>query len=107
MHCVVYVTAPTSEEGERLARGLVEGKLAACVNVVKGIRSIYRWRGEVEEADEVLLVAKTREDLVDRLAAWVKANHTYTIPEVVALPIVAGHDPYLRWIDESVGEAVS
>ncbi len=97
---VVLVTTPSREEGARLARALVEERLAACVNVVPSIASTYWWEGKIEETTETLLVAKTRQEHLDRLVARVRAMHTYTVPEVIALPIVGGNAAYLRWMAE-------
>jgi periplasmic divalent cation tolerance protein len=94
----VLSTAGSTVEAERLADALVAERLAACVNVVAPLRSIYRWRGAVERADEVLLVVKTRRALVGRVSARIAALHSYDVPEVVALPIVAGARPYLAWL---------
>ncbi len=97
---VVLVTAPSREEGARLARALVEERLAACVNLVPSISSTYWWEGKIEETTETLLVAKTRQEHLDRLVARVRAMHTYTVPEVIALPIIGGNAAYLRWMAE-------
>jgi len=95
---IVLITAPDDETARRIARALVEERLAACVNLVPGLHSIYRWQGAVEEADEVLLVAKTRAARVAALAARVRALHPYALPEVLALPIADGSRAYLRWV---------
>ncbi|MDJ0850972.1 MAG: divalent-cation tolerance protein CutA [Myxococcota bacterium] len=97
---VVLVTAPDLEVARSLARDLVERRLAACVNVVPGIRSLYRWEGEVQEDDEVLLVVKTRADRGDALASRIRELHPYDVPEVLALPAAGGSEPYLRWLRE-------
>lgn len=98
--CVVLVTAPDSETGGQLAASLVEERLAACVNVVPGVRSIYRWDGRVQDDAEVLLVVKTRKDRVDALAERIRALHPYDLPEVVALASEGGSVPYLEWVSE-------
>jgi periplasmic divalent cation tolerance protein len=98
---VVFVTVPDVEDAERIGRSLVEGRLAACVNIVPQIRSLFRWEGKVADESETLLIVKTRRALFDSLRAHVKQMHPYDIPEVIALPVVAGHQPYLRWIDEA------
>ena len=95
---LLLITAPDEETGRRIARALVEERLAACVNLLPGIRSIYRWRGAVEEAAEVLLIAKTRADRTAALASRVRALHPYELPEVVALPVTDGSRAYLRWV---------
>ncbi|MBI4279139.1 MAG: divalent-cation tolerance protein CutA [Armatimonadetes bacterium] len=102
-HVVVLVTAASVEEATRLADRLVEEKLAACVNVVKEVASTYWWQGRVERAGEALLLIKTRRDRVEALTQRVRDLHSYTVPEVVVLPILEGNPPYLQWIDSSVG----
>ncbi len=99
-HLLVLVTVPTVAEGERIGRALVEGRHAACVNVVPGLRSVYRWQGAVESADEALLLVKTTREAFGRAAAAVRALHPYSLPEIVALPLSAGLAAYLAWIDE-------
>ena len=95
---VVMITAPDAEVGGQLARALVDERLAACVNVIPGVRSFYRWEGEVNEDSEVLLVVKTRRDRCDALAARVQALHPYDLPEVLELPAVGGSPSYLDWV---------
>ena len=95
---VVLVTAPDAEVGARIARALVEEGLAACANLVPGIRSIYRFEGALHDDAEVLLVLKTRAALSAALAARVRALHPYELPEVVALPVAGGSEPYLDWV---------
>lgn len=98
---VVLVTAPAAgNAAERLARGLVEERLAACVNVVGGLRSFYRWEGAVTEDAEVQLLIKTVSGRFDALVAWVHEHHPYDVPEVVAVPIVRGSNAYLAWLRE-------
>ena len=101
---VVFVTAGDEETAARIARTVVEERLAACVNIVPVIRSIYRWEGELEDDREALLVMKTRADRFDALQARVAAIHPYDVPEIIRLPIEGGHAPYLEWIDNEVGE---
>jgi periplasmic divalent cation tolerance protein len=95
---VVLVTAPDAEAAARLARALVEERLAACGNVVPAIRSIYRWEGSVHDEGEALLVLKTRAARVDALRARVLELHPYQVPEVLVLPVEAGSEAYLAWI---------
>ncbi len=95
---VVLSTAGSQEEAERIATALVGERLAACVNLVAPLTSIYRWRGAVERAAEVLLVIKTRRALVQRLIARVAELHSYDVPEAIVLPIEAGARPYLAWL---------
>jgi len=95
---VVFVTTPTAERAAELARALVEERLAACGNVVPGLRSIYRWEGKVHDEGEALLVLKTTRARFESLRERVLALHPYEVPEVIALPIEAGSAPYLAWI---------
>jgi periplasmic divalent cation tolerance protein len=94
------VTAGSSEEAEQLASSLVEERLAACVNRIKEVQSIYRWKGKVERSSEELLVIKTRRDLFEALKSRVQELHSYTVPEVIALPILEGNPSYLQWLNE-------
>ena len=99
---VVLMTAGSQEEAERIAQALVAEGLAACVNVVPGVTSIYRWEGKVQRDQEWLLVAKSRRDALDRLVERVRALHSYDVPEIIALPLAGGSEPYLRWLDSVV-----
>jgi periplasmic divalent cation tolerance protein len=99
---VVLVTAPTAEAAAEIARALVEEGLAACGNVIPGIRSIYRWAGEVHDDAEALLVLKTERRLVPAMKERLPALHPYQVPELVALPVEDGLAPYLAWIAASV-----
>ena len=94
----IYMTAGSTAAAKQLARVLVEERLAACANVLPGAASIYWWQGTLEEAEEAVIIAKTRADLVDTLTERVKALHSYSCPCVVALPILAGNAAYLDWI---------
>ena len=96
---LVLVTVGFLENGEKIARTLVAEQLAACVNIVPGIRSFYRWEGKVTDDTELLLLIKTKAALFDALKERVLALHSYDLPEVVALSIEKGHEPYLDWID--------
>lgn len=100
---VALTTVGKAADAERVARALVERRLAACVNVVPGVVSTYRWKGEVERDDEHLLVVKTRADRVEALREALVTLHPYELPELVVLPVEAGHAPYLDWVRESVG----
>ena len=95
---VVLVTAPEAAVGRRIASTLVEERLAACVNLVPGISSIYRWDGGVQEDVEVLLVVKTSEARCSELADRVRELHPYELPEVLALTAAGGSAPYLDWV---------
>lgn len=99
---VVLVTLPTEEAAREMARALVEEELAACGNILPGVRSIYRWEGRVEEGSEALLLLKTRGDAFEALERRVVELHTYECPEVLRLDVAGGHGPYLDWISASV-----
>lgn len=98
---VVYVTVPNKEAGKKLAASIVEERLAACVNRVPGIESVYEWKGEIQTDSEELLIIKTRESLLGALTEHVKANHEYEVPEVIAMPITGGNVQYLEWLKNS------
>jgi len=97
----VLITVPHREEGLRIAGALVAEKLAACVNQAGEVNSVYRWQGKMESSLECLLIAKTKRSLFEDLAGRVKELHSYTVPEIIALPIEAGNPEYLKWIEES------
>ena len=99
---VVLSTCDTEEEAKRVAHHLVEQRLAACVNILPGARSMYRWKGKTEEAAEWLLLIKSSRDLFPALRAELQKVHSYEIPEVIALPIVDGSEPYLSWLDSEL-----
>jgi periplasmic divalent cation tolerance protein len=94
----VYVTCADREEATRIGLEMVETKLAACANVIDGMTSIYRWEGKIETAQEAILILKTQVSLLDQLTAAVKGLHSYSVPCVVALPIVGGNPDYLSWL---------
>jgi periplasmic divalent cation tolerance protein len=95
---VVLVTVGSEGEATKISRILVESGLAACVNIIPGVRSIFRWEGNITEEQEFLLLAKTVKQAFDQLTSAVKANHSYRVPEVIALPIHHGSEEYLTWI---------
>jgi len=97
---VVFVTAPDEDGAVGIAKSLVEERLAACVNIIKDIRSIYSWQGKIEDDSEVLMVIKTRSELFVPLSKRIKELHSYTVPEIIALPIITGSEDYLKWIKE-------
>ena len=96
---VVLTTCESEEEAARLARHLVDHRLAACVNIIPGVRSIYRWKDQVEDSAEFVLVIKSRRDVFNKVREAIAQLHSYEIPEVIALPVVDGSDAYLRWLD--------
>lgn len=99
---VVLSTTDSAEEAERLARGLVEARLAACVQIVGPVRSVFRWEGEVAVEAEYQLVVKTAR--VPEVTDWIVGNHSYDVPEVVALPVTGGHETYLTWVVDESGD---
>src|SRR5687768_12417420 len=96
--CVVYVTTPKGAGAKKLSQSLLKGRLAACVTIIPAVASSYWWKGKIESAGEAFLVIKTRRSLLKKLIPFIKKNHPYTVPEIIALPIIAGHKPYLKWI---------
>ncbi len=102
MFIVILVTAKDVAEAEKIGRALVEKKLVACVNIVPGVKSLFWWEGKVDSADEVLLILKTKKGLFKKVEKAVKGLHSYSVPEVIALPIAAGSKEYLGWISASL-----
>lgn len=102
MYRVILVTAANKKEARRIAKGLINSKLAACVNIIGGVESCFWWKGKIDSAKEVLLIIKSRKEKVLKVIRLVKSIHSYEIPEIISLPITAGFKPYLRWIDESL-----
>jgi len=100
---VVFVTASTEEEAEKIASLLLEKRKAACVNVIPRVNSRFWWQGKLDSAQESLLIIKTRGALVPEITDMVKKAHSYTVPEIVALPIVGGNRDYLDWVDQETG----
>lgn len=99
---VVLVTVPRGGKAESMAESLVESRLAACVNLIPGVVSIYRWKGRVHRDGETLLVIKTTVSRFKALERWIKAHHPYEMPEVISLPVAAGAKEYLSWLSSSV-----
>ncbi len=106
-YIVILVTAASKKEGEKLARRLVAERLAACVNIVRGVNSIFRWKGKIEKTVEVLLVIKTKKSLFTRVGKMVTDLSSYDLPEVLALPIEKGKAGYLRWIQSATARTSS
>lgn len=100
MKFVVFITVPNEESGAKIARTLVEKKLAACVNIIRNVRSIYFWKGEVQDEPELLLVVKTKEYLFDKLKEEVEKIHPYTVPEIIGFEIKKSAEKYATWWDE-------
>lgn len=103
---LVLATCGSAKEAKRIAEALVSKRLAACVNVVgSSVRSVYRWKGRVETAREYLLLVKTSRRRFGALEKEIRRLHSYKVPEIIALPIVAGSKPYLEWLEASVAKA--
>ena len=102
---LVLITAPGNNTARVLADRLVNERIAACVNILPGVVSIYTWQGEPTEDDEVMLIVKSTQELfADRLVPLVKEIHPYDVPEIIALPIILGSEDYLKWIAEMTGD---
>ena len=101
---VVFITAPGEDEAAKIARALVGAKLAACVNIINNVRSIYTWQGNVEDDSELLMIVKTCRGLFNELSVKVRELHSYDVPEIIALPIIDGSEEYLKWLNESTGK---
>ncbi|PKL51573.1 MAG: cytochrome C biogenesis protein CcdA [Nitrospira bacterium HGW-Nitrospira-1] len=99
-YIIVFITAPNEEEAAGIGHALVGERLAACVNIIGPVRSIYRWQGRIEDEQEVLLIVKTKRVLFERLQERVTELHTYSVPEIIALPLVEGNEAYLRWLGQ-------
>jgi len=102
-YSLIISTVSSRDEAQHIARALVDRKLVACVNIVGPIESIYRWKGEIENSQEFMLLMKTESDRFDRVREAVKALHSYEVPEVIQVPIENGSPAYLEWISGSVG----
>merc|ERR1712002_1058005 len=101
---MAFVTAPSHEVAKKIAGGLVKNKLAACVNIIPGIVSVYEWQDEINEDPEVLMMIKTRTSRLEELTQYVKENHPYDVCEVISSPIAQGNQPYLDWLGQIVPE---
>jgi periplasmic divalent cation tolerance protein len=97
---IVFITVPNKEEAKRLAHGLVTEHLAACVNIVPNIESVYRWQGEIHEDEECLLICKTDAARWAEFHVWVKSHHSYEVPEILQIPVMEGSPPYLQWLED-------
>lgn len=106
MYIVVLVTAGNKKEARKIAMGLIEQKLAACVNIIDKVDSLFFWEAKIDRAKECLLIIKSKKDKLPGIIKLVKSLHSYKVPEIIALPIIAGSKPYLRWIDASVRQPV-
>jgi periplasmic divalent cation tolerance protein len=96
---IILVTTSSEEEGRKIAQALIEKRFAACVNLIKDIESIYRWKGKISDEKEILMMIKTRKKLYKSVEDEVKKLHSYEVPEIIALPISSGSKDYLYWMD--------
>jgi periplasmic divalent cation tolerance protein len=103
MHIVVLVTVPTVSHAKKITNFLLKEKLVACVNIIPKVESFFWWEGKIDNAKELLLVIKTKKQLLNKLIKAVKSKHPYSVPEIIALPIIAGNKDYLEWINDSCG----
>jgi periplasmic divalent cation tolerance protein len=101
---VICITVACREEADRISSILLESRNAACVSVVDKVASSYWWQGKIDSSDEILLIVKTKASVVSRVIELVKKNHSYTVPEIIALPILSGNQDYLDWIRNEVTE---
>lgn len=99
---MVFITCPDEAIARQFGQHLVGAGLAACVNVVPGVSSIYRWQDKVQQDQEAMMMIKTAAERLPEITAWIRQNHPYDLPEVVAVPVVAGHDGYLQWVNDAV-----
>ena len=104
-YVVLFITTADDEEAQLISRVLLEQRKAACVNIVPKVSSLFWWQGNIEQAEENLLVVKTRAELLDEIIKLVKEVHSNDVPEIIALPIVGGSQDYLHWVGEETGEA--
>jgi len=103
MYVLIYITTSGIEESEKIARVLLDERLAACTNILPSIKSIYRGESDLEEDSESLLIAKTDTSKVEKIIEKVKSIHSYDIPCILAIPIIKGSDDYLKWLDSEIG----
>lgn len=101
---VVLITAPNEDAAAKMANEIVSSRLAACVNIIRNVRSIYHWQGKIEDEVEVLMLVKTRREHFKDLEKRIRELHPYTVPEIIALPIIEGSEGYLQWLSEETGK---
>jgi periplasmic divalent cation tolerance protein len=101
---MVLITTPSPESAEKISRGLLDEKLIACASTIQGMCSLFWWEGQIDKANELLIICKTRQSLVKRLTEFVCKRHEYKVPEIIAVPIVGGNPDYLEWVKESTVE---
>lgn len=105
MHIVIFISAANKQEAEHIAKQLLKNKLAACVNIVPKIESFFWWEGKIDHDEESLLIIKSKKVKLNKIIKLVKSLHSYQVPEIIALPIIGGYKPYLRWLDDSLGKS--
>ncbi len=101
MNILIFVTAANRKEADKIASSLVKARLAACVNIIGNVRSLFWWQGKADSAKEIILIIKTKKALLNKLIKKVKSLHSYQVPEIIASPIIGGDKKYLEWINES------
>ncbi len=101
---VILITASIDEEAEKIANRLLTQRIAACVNIIPKVRSLFWWKGELDSADEAVLIVKSKASLVDEIVSLVKEAHSYEVPEVIALPVIGGNPDYLSWMSDELGD---
>lgn len=102
MHIIIFITTSNKKEAEKISRQLVKNRLAACVNILPGIKSLFWWQGKIDQGKEALLIVKSRKEKFTKIVKLVKASHSYAVPEIIAIPVVCGFKPYLNWINDSI-----
>lgn len=102
MHLVIFVTASNKKETHKIAHELVKSKLCACVNIIGNVESVFWWQGKIDTAKEALLIIKSKRSKLNQIIKLIKSLHSYEVPEIIALPIIAGEKKYLSWLDDSV-----
>ena len=102
MNIIIFITCANKNEANKIARHLVKKRLVACVNIIDEIRSIFWWQERTDSANEILLIAKSRRSLFKKVIQQIKSLHSYQVPEIIALPIIAGNKDYINWINESI-----
>lgn len=102
MFIIIFVTVSHKKEAKNIAQQLIKNKLAACVNIVEKIESLFCWQGKVDQAKEALLIVKSKKEKLAKIIKLVKSLHSYDVPEIIALPVIGGYKPYLNWINESL-----
>lgn len=106
MYIVILVTAKDKKEAQKISAGLIKAKLAACVNIIAKVDSLFFWEAKIDRAKESLLVIKSKKEKLPRIIKLIKSLHSYKVPEIIALPVIFGDRPYLRWIDASLRQPV-